>query len=138
MTISGTLKVIATLSTAVAALLPAVVHAQDNWPGKPITMVVPFPPGGVADTVGRPVAIALGRELKQSVIVENKGGAGGAIGMAQVARAALPVIAAQADRPLHGGPDGAGGSRRQPMEKPERIRRCHARETGRLQLQFVR
>ena len=69
-----------------AAIAPAASYAQDNWPSKPITMVVPFPPGGVADTVGRPVAIALGRELKQSVIVENKGGAGGAIGMAQVAR----------------------------------------------------
>jgi tripartite-type tricarboxylate transporter receptor subunit TctC len=52
-----------------------------------ITMVVPFPPGGVADTVARPVAQAMGRHLKQSVIVENKGGAGGAIGMGQAARA---------------------------------------------------
>jgi tripartite-type tricarboxylate transporter receptor subunit TctC len=78
---------IATAAAAFAAIAPAVSYAQENWPSKPITMVVPFPPGGVADTVGRPVAIALGRELKQSVIVENKGGAGGAIGMAQVARA---------------------------------------------------
>lgn len=81
-----TMAAVAALSAAFAAIAPA-SHAQDNWPSKPITMVVPFPPGGVADTVGRPVAIALGRELKQSVIVENKGGAGGAIGMAQVARA---------------------------------------------------
>jgi tripartite-type tricarboxylate transporter receptor subunit TctC len=80
-----TMAAIAAL-TAMAAIMPA-SHAQDSWPSKPITMVVPFPPGGVADTVGRPVAIALGRELKQSVVVENKGGAGGAIGMAQVARA---------------------------------------------------
>ncbi|MET0964589.1 MAG: tripartite tricarboxylate transporter substrate binding protein [Noviherbaspirillum sp.] len=72
---------------AIAAILPLASQAQDNWPNKPINMVVPFPPGGVADTVARPVAIALGRELKQSVIVENKGGAGGAIGMAQVAKA---------------------------------------------------
>jgi tripartite-type tricarboxylate transporter receptor subunit TctC len=50
-------------------------------------MVVPFPPGGVADTVGRPVAEALSRELKQSVIVENRAGAGGGIGMAHVAKA---------------------------------------------------
>jgi tripartite-type tricarboxylate transporter receptor subunit TctC len=66
----------------------SIVLAQDVWPSKPITMVVPFPPGGVADTVGRPVAQALSRELKQSVVVENKGGAGGAIGMGSVARAA--------------------------------------------------
>ncbi len=61
--------------------------AQDSYPSKTITMVVPFPPGGVADTVGRPVAEAMGRALGQSMIVENKGGAGGAIGMAQVAKA---------------------------------------------------
>jgi tripartite-type tricarboxylate transporter receptor subunit TctC len=45
-------------------------------------MIVPFPPGGVADTVGRPVAEALARQLKQPVVVENKAGAGGGIGMA--------------------------------------------------------
>lgn len=73
---------------ALMTVLPATVLAQDNWPAKPITMVVPFPPGGVADTVGRPVAQAMARELKQSVIVENKAGAGGAIGMAAVAKAA--------------------------------------------------
>jgi tripartite-type tricarboxylate transporter receptor subunit TctC len=50
-------------------------------------MIVPFPPGGVADTVARPVAEALGRELKQTVIVENRVGAGGAIGIGQAARA---------------------------------------------------
>jgi tripartite-type tricarboxylate transporter receptor subunit TctC len=60
--------------------------AQEDFPSRPITMLVPFPPGGVADTVGRPVAEAMGRYLKQSVIVENKGGAGGGIGMAQVAK----------------------------------------------------
>ncbi len=57
-----------------------------SYPTKPITMVVPFPPGGVADTVGRPVAEAMSRHLKQSIVVENKGGAGGGIGMAQVAK----------------------------------------------------
>jgi tripartite-type tricarboxylate transporter receptor subunit TctC len=84
-------KYIETISIAVAGLLfsvaPPIVHADESWPAKPITLVVPFPPGGVADTVGRPVAKALERELKQPVIVENKGGAGGAIGMAKVADA---------------------------------------------------
>lgn len=61
--------------------------AQDSYPSHPITMLVPFPPGGVADTVGRPVAEAMGRFLKQSVVVENKGGAGGGIGIGQVAKA---------------------------------------------------
>jgi tripartite-type tricarboxylate transporter receptor subunit TctC len=62
------------------------VFAQENWPNRPITMVIPFPPGGVADTVGRPVADALSRSLGQPVIVENRPGAGGGIGMAAVAK----------------------------------------------------
>ena len=57
------------------------------WPDKAITMIVPFPPGGVADTVARPVAEALGKELKQTVIVENRAGAGGATGIGAAARA---------------------------------------------------
>src|SRR5688572_21922774 len=61
--------------------------AQGAWPSKPLTMIVPFPPGGVADTVARPVAEALSRELKQAVVVENRAGAGGAVGIGHVARA---------------------------------------------------
>jgi tripartite-type tricarboxylate transporter receptor subunit TctC len=72
----------------VAMLAPLIVHAQGSYPDRPITMIVPFPPGGVADTVARPVAEALGRELKQSVVVENRSGAGGALGIGVVARAA--------------------------------------------------
>jgi tripartite-type tricarboxylate transporter receptor subunit TctC len=68
-------------------LLAGGAHAQ-GWPAdKPITMIVPFPPGGVADTVARPVAEALGKELKQTVIVENRVGAGGALGIGAAARA---------------------------------------------------
>ncbi len=61
--------------------------ADEGYPSRSVVMVVPFPPGGVADTVGRPMAEAMGRYLKQSVIVENKGGAGGGIGMGYVAKA---------------------------------------------------
>ena len=61
--------------------------ALAQYPDRPVTMIVPFPPGGVADTVARPVAEALGAALKQPVIIENKAGAGGGIGMAQVAKA---------------------------------------------------
>lgn len=63
------------------------VAAQSSWPTKPITMVVPFPPGGLADIVARPVAEAMSRELGQPVIIENKAGAGGGIGMALVSKA---------------------------------------------------
>ena len=61
---------------ATALMLAALgAQAQGSWPDKPITMIVPFPPGGVADTVARPVAESLARELKQQVIVENRAGA---------------------------------------------------------------
>ena len=60
--------------------------AQGAWPAKPITMIVPFPPGGLADLVARPVAEAMSRDLGQTVVIENKAGAGGGIGMALAAR----------------------------------------------------
>jgi tripartite-type tricarboxylate transporter receptor subunit TctC len=61
--------------------------AQGAWPTRSITMIVPFPPGGLADLVARPVAEAMSRELGQPVVIENKGGAGGGIGMGLAARA---------------------------------------------------
>jgi len=72
----------------ICGLVANLANAADAYPSKVITMVVPFPPGGVADTVARPVAAAMEKHLKGSIIIENKGGAGGAIGMGQVARAA--------------------------------------------------
>ena len=77
-----------TLALAGAAAAPTQhAVAQSTYPDKPITMIVPFPPGGVADTVARPVAEALGRELKQTVVVENRAGAGGALGIGVASRA---------------------------------------------------
>ncbi len=67
--------------------LGIISFAQEKWPSHPITMVVPFPPGGVADTVGRPIAEALSRQLGQTVIIENRAGAGGGVGMAYTAKA---------------------------------------------------
>jgi len=67
--------------------LPMLAGAQAAWPTRAITMIVPFPPGGLADIVARPVAEAMSRELGQAVIIENKPGAGGGIGMAQAAKA---------------------------------------------------
>jgi tripartite-type tricarboxylate transporter receptor subunit TctC len=69
------------------AFFAASAAAQEPYPSKPITLIVPFPPGGVADIVGRPFADALSRELKSPVIIENKAGAGGGIGMGLVAKA---------------------------------------------------
>ncbi len=69
-----------------AAMLTVAASAQD-YPVRPLALIVPFPPGGVADNVARPVAQALSKQLGQPVIIENKQGAGGGIGMAQVAKA---------------------------------------------------
>jgi tripartite-type tricarboxylate transporter receptor subunit TctC len=69
------------------ALLPALAFAQGAYPTRTITMIVPFPPGGLADLVARPVAEAMSRELGQPVVIENKAGAGGGIGMGAAAKA---------------------------------------------------
>lgn len=74
----------ATLSLAVA---PGAALAQDAWPAKPVTLVVPYPPGGTSDVIGRQLAQRLKDELGQTVIVENKAGAATAIGATFVARA---------------------------------------------------
>jgi tripartite-type tricarboxylate transporter receptor subunit TctC len=75
------------LSLAMAASTP--VLAQ-NFPSKPVTLMVPYPAGGLSDLIARKVNVALAAELKQSVIIENLGGAGGAI-------AAQKVLSAPAD-----------------------------------------
>ncbi len=67
--------------------LPALTLAQAAWPTHAITMIVPFPPGGLADIVARPVAEAMARELGQPVVIENRAGAGGGIGMGLAAKA---------------------------------------------------
>jgi tripartite-type tricarboxylate transporter receptor subunit TctC len=80
-----------TFASALAALMLCAAGAswaQASYPDKPITLIVPFPPGGVSDIVARPVAEALARELKQTVLVENKVGSGGALGVGIAARAA--------------------------------------------------
>ena len=74
-------------AAALLALLALGAQAQD-YPTKPVTMIVPFPPGGVADIVGRPLAASMEKALGQPVVVVNRTGAGGAIGMAAAAKAA--------------------------------------------------
>jgi len=76
------------LICALVCAFAVTASAQDAYPSKPITMVVPFPPGGVADIVGRPLAAQMEKTLKQPIVVVNRTGAGGAVGMASVAKAA--------------------------------------------------
>jgi tripartite-type tricarboxylate transporter receptor subunit TctC len=74
---------------ALAAALPLAAAAQDaaSWPTKPVTLVIPYPPGGTSDVVGRQLAQRLREELGQTFVVENKAGAATAIGATAVARA---------------------------------------------------
>jgi len=69
-------------------LLAPVVMAQQAYPNKPVRIIVPYPPGGTADIIGRTIAEKLGVIWGQSVIVENRAGAGGTIGVDAVAKAA--------------------------------------------------
>ena len=71
-----------------AGLLLLVAAQVQAWPTRPVKIVVPFAPGGTADTLGRLVAQKLGEQLKASFIVENRPGAGGALGSDLVAQAA--------------------------------------------------
>ena len=73
--------------SAISALVAFSAQAQETFPNRAISMVVPFPPGGVADVTGRPTAIALEKALKQPVSIANRPGAGGAVGNAAVANA---------------------------------------------------
>lgn len=77
----------AAAASALLAISYTLSPAQEAYPSRPISVVVPFPPGGVADSSARPVAAGLEKVLKQPVVVTNKAGAGGAVGMAQVANA---------------------------------------------------
>ncbi|HTE13625.1 MAG TPA: tripartite tricarboxylate transporter substrate-binding protein, partial [Burkholderiales bacterium] len=61
--------------------------AQDAFPSRAITLIIPFPPGGVAEITGRPTAMAMEKVLKQPVALVNRPGAGGAVGNAAVANA---------------------------------------------------
>ena len=75
------------LQSSAALIAAPSFAATAAWPDKPLTIVVPFPPGGTSDVIARLISVPLGEMLKTNVIVENKTGANGAVGAAAVAQA---------------------------------------------------
>jgi len=81
-------RTLARTLVACIALAAAGAAPAQTWPTKPVRLLVPFPPGGSTDIVARIVAQKLGERLGQQVVIENRGGAGGTVGTAVVAKAA--------------------------------------------------
>jgi tripartite-type tricarboxylate transporter receptor subunit TctC len=73
---------------ATAALAAPWVHAQSGWPSKPVTVIVPFPPGGGTDAFARPLFAMMSKNTGRQFIIDNKGGAGGTLGAGIAAKAA--------------------------------------------------
>ena len=81
------MKILRVLLTGLALLCPALAGAED-FPARPIHLIVPFPPGGPNDIIARTVAQKMSEILKQTIIIDNKGGQGGVLGTDYVAKAA--------------------------------------------------
>jgi tripartite-type tricarboxylate transporter receptor subunit TctC len=79
-------KKLAVLLSACAMLAAAQLARADDYPNRPVRLIVPFPPGGSVDYIARIVVQKFSEQLGQSVIIENKGGASGSIGSAEVAK----------------------------------------------------
>jgi len=82
---SSALKFAAGIAAALLATAPS-VRAADNWPSRPIHIIVPYPSGGIVDIVARAVTEQVGRDTKQPVVVEGRAGANSNIGTLAVAR----------------------------------------------------
>ncbi len=77
-----------TLAAAIALLSTTGVALAQSWPSKPVTLVVPFPPGGGTDAFARPISAQFAKNTGRQLIVENRGGAGGTVGASIAAKAA--------------------------------------------------
>ena len=74
-------------ASASACALPLAVRAQAGWPGKPVNMIVPFPAGGGTDAFARPLAAQFSKLTGQTLVIDNRGGAGGTLGASVAAKA---------------------------------------------------
>ena len=81
-------SLIAAVALAAATTLAAPHALAQSYPGKPVRLIIPFPPGGATDILGRVLAQKLGDQLGGQVVVDNRPGAGGAIGSEQAAKSA--------------------------------------------------
>ena len=73
---------------AISLFLWAAAAGAQGWPSKPVTLLIPFPPGGTTDILGRLIGESLGKELGQPFVIDNRSGAGGAVGAQAIANAA--------------------------------------------------
>src|SRR4051812_19059904 len=78
----------AMLALPLSLLVPSLAFAQQGWPARPLRMVVPFPPGGIADIAARAIGAEMAKDLGQAVVIDNRPGAGGNLGAEAVARSA--------------------------------------------------
>jgi len=76
------------LAAASAAVLAGSARAQSNWPTRPVTMIVPFPAGGGTDAFARPLSAQFTKLTGQTLVIDNRGGAGGTVGASIAAKAA--------------------------------------------------
>jgi len=79
----------ARLVVSTASALTMIAATAQTYPDRPMTIIVPFTPGGVSDVTARPLSAAMSANLGQPIVIDNRGGAGGAIGMAAAAKAKL-------------------------------------------------
>ncbi len=109
----------ATVVLGMAAMTAAQAADAGNWPAQPVKLIVPFAPGGTSDMLARQVAAQLQVSLKQTIVVDNKAGAGGVLGADSVAKAApdgytllLGTVATHAINPLAAAQDAVQGRSR--------------------------
>src|SRR5712671_340859 len=86
--IRGSMRMVRWAAVMLFALFGCVVAAADNYPSRPIRLIVSFPPGGSTDVMARAIQPYLERRLGQPIVIENRSGAGGVTGIEAVARSA--------------------------------------------------